>query len=298
MYRWILPILVVLGLFIAVPARAENGTVPVPTPDDQISERIYRVRQGDTLWGMAVANQITVADLIAINELSDPSALAVGQRLVIPGTGATVEPVQRRYNVRAGDSLWSIAIAHRITVAELIAANRLNNPNRLSVGQTLNLPEGVAPPIASTAAPIVGAAPPVIQGPPPETENWPGYVLELINQKRAEHGLSPLIWSPTLAQAAQAHADDCASRAWCSHVSSDGDRLRGRLQRVGYKADWLSENWVYVRGPQRAVEWWYDEPPSGPHRLNILSDRAVEVGVGIATGQWGLYYIVADFARS
>ncbi len=296
MHKWILPILVVIGLFVAAPARADDGTTP-PTTDNQSSERIYVVRQGDTLWGIAVTNQITVADLIAANELSDPSALAVGQRLVIPGVG-TAESTQRKYVVRAGDTLWSIAIAHRITVADLIAANRLNNPDRLSIGQTLNLPAGVAPTTVQATVPVVRATPPPIQGPPPDAADWPGFILAAINQKRDEHGLSPLAWSSTLAQAAQAHAEDCSSRDWCSHVGSDGARLRERLQRADYEAGWLSENWVYARGPQRAVEWWYNEPPSGPHRLNILSDQAVELGVGIAKGQWGLYYIVADFARS
>ena len=96
------------------------------------------------------------------------------------------ETAQQRYRGRTGDTLWSIAIAHRITVADFIAANRLINLNRLSIGQTLTLPAGVAPTVVQVPAPASRTAPPPIQGPPPAAANWPGYVLELINQKRAD----------------------------------------------------------------------------------------------------------------
>ena len=85
MYKWILPLLVVIGLFVAAPARADNGTTPTSTMDDRTSESIYVVRRGDTLWGIAVDNQVTVADLIAANDLTYPSALAVVDGSFFPG---------------------------------------------------------------------------------------------------------------------------------------------------------------------------------------------------------------------
>lgn len=45
----------------------------------------------------------------------------------------------RKYKVRAGDSLWSIAQQHATTVRQLIAANRLAN-KRIRPGQTLVIP--------------------------------------------------------------------------------------------------------------------------------------------------------------
>ena len=139
-------------------------------------------------------------------------------------------------------------------------------------------------------------SPPPASPLPPEIADWPQQVLALMNQRRSDNGLMPLGWSPALAQAAQVHAEDCAARDWCSHVGADGSRLRDRLERVGYQAAWSSENWVYASGPEQGVTWWYDEPQGAdPHRRNILSQQALEVGVGVAQGQWGLYYIVADF---
>ncbi len=45
----------------------------------------------------------------------------------------------KKYKVRAGDSLWSIALRHATTVEQLVAANRLAS-KRIRPGQTLVIP--------------------------------------------------------------------------------------------------------------------------------------------------------------
>lgn len=46
-----------------------------------------------------------------------------------------------QYQVNSGDTLYKISRAFGITVDELMAANSLDNPNRLSVGQRLDIPQ-------------------------------------------------------------------------------------------------------------------------------------------------------------
>jgi uncharacterized protein YkwD len=120
-------------------------------------------------------------------------------------------------------------------------------------------------------------------------------ILDLMNEKRVANGLAPLRWSDRLAQAAEAHAADCAQRGWGSHVGSDGASLRSRLARVDLYPGWASENWANARGAEQAFDMWWFEPPYGPHRLNILGASYDEVGIGLAAGGWG-YYVVADFS--
>lgn len=48
-------------------------------------------------------------------------------------------PASKRYRVRAGDSLWSIAQQHDTSVQQLIAANRLGH-KKIRPGQTLVIP--------------------------------------------------------------------------------------------------------------------------------------------------------------
>ena len=54
--------------------------------------KIYVVRRGDSLYSIARANSVTVQELAAINELSDPARLSIGQAIVIPdGARPTAE---------------------------------------------------------------------------------------------------------------------------------------------------------------------------------------------------------------
>ncbi|HUS84293.1 MAG TPA: LysM peptidoglycan-binding domain-containing protein [Anaerolineales bacterium] len=50
-------------------------------------------------------------------------------------------PTPKTYTVRAGDTISNIAEEFDISMEELMAANRLSNPNELSVGQVLVIPE-------------------------------------------------------------------------------------------------------------------------------------------------------------
>lgn len=56
------------------------------------------------------------------------------------------------YTVSAGDTLTSIALRSNLTVAEIIAANCITNPDQLNVGQEIRLPAG-SPPTAPTTTP-------------------------------------------------------------------------------------------------------------------------------------------------
>jgi LysM repeat protein len=60
--------------------------------------------------------------------------------VMIVARTATVAPVSaKRYRVRPGDSLWSIAQEHSTSVRELVAVNRLGH-TKIRAGQTLVIP--------------------------------------------------------------------------------------------------------------------------------------------------------------
>ena len=60
------------------------------------------------------------------------------------------------YTVKAGDSLWTIAKKHNLTVAQLSAANSLSTNATLKQGQKLLLPgKPASPTVAATANPAV-----------------------------------------------------------------------------------------------------------------------------------------------
>ena len=107
----------------------------------------YVVESGDTLGNVARAHDISVADLATANGIVDPDLIRVGQVLVIPsrqggGGGAGV------HVVAAGDTLADIASQFATTVAALVDANQLANPDLLRIGQQLSLPSGGTAPAA------------------------------------------------------------------------------------------------------------------------------------------------------
>ncbi len=72
----------------AAPAAIPVETSPVMPPESQAL--IYVVEPGDTLFKIATRFGLTVNDLATANEISDPTVIYAGQKLLIPG----VEPPQ------------------------------------------------------------------------------------------------------------------------------------------------------------------------------------------------------------
>ena len=51
---------------------------------DKREHRVIRVRNGDTLWGIAKMYRTTVKKLVALNELKSSSHLRPNQKLIVP----------------------------------------------------------------------------------------------------------------------------------------------------------------------------------------------------------------------
>ena len=100
----------------------------------------HTVTAGDSFESIANRYGVTLRELINAN----PQLLKTGDQLTIPSEngsgsgsdgGGTSTP--RTYTVKAGDSLYAIAIKFGTTVAAIAAANNISNPNQISVGQVL-----------------------------------------------------------------------------------------------------------------------------------------------------------------
>lgn len=101
-------------------------------------ENVYVVKKGDTLYGIAQANNTTVDKIKKFNNLTS-NILSTGQLLKIP---SALLP-EATYTVKKGDSLYSIANKYNTTVDELKRINNLTS-NTLSIGQVLKLPSDKA----------------------------------------------------------------------------------------------------------------------------------------------------------
>lgn len=112
----------------------------------------------------------------------------------------------------------------------------------------------------------------------------PSLVTILTNNARAEGHIAKVKVSDILTLAAQAKADDMASKGYFSHVGPDGARPWYWLEQVGYKYRYAGENLaVNFADSEGVVEAWQNSPM---HNLNLLGPRYTETGVGIATGMY------------
>lgn len=71
---------------------------------------------------------------------------------VVQGAPRPASSSSGTYTVKAGDTLTSIAAAHKTTVATLVELNSLTDPNSLAIGQVLKVPATTQP--APAPAPV------------------------------------------------------------------------------------------------------------------------------------------------
>ena len=152
-------------------ARASFTPAPLAKPSDTHE---YVVQSGDMLASIAKRSNTTTAEIMALNKISNPNKIFVGQKLLIPGktTKASEKKASAKkaskpavkqaepasgsgeYTVQAGDVLGRIAKKFGVKSADIKEANGLKS-DAIRVGQKLKIPSAVK---AETAAPATAAA--------------------------------------------------------------------------------------------------------------------------------------------
>jgi uncharacterized protein YkwD len=118
----------------------------------------------------------------------------------------------------------------------------------------------------------------------PPSPDFATQLLGLINDFRAQNGLSPFASSAVYDQLAMQHSDDMLARGYLDHTSPDGvtfeQRAGAALDKEGYKSWAALENLDYGPGrsdPNSTFQRWLDSPI---HRANMLSTDVKAVGIG------------------
>ena len=123
--------------------RESGGSTP---PSGAVT---YTVQRNDNLTEIAARFGTTVAELVRLNNISNPNLIYPGQVLIIRESGGSTPPSGAvTYTVQRGDNLTEIAARFGTTVAELVRLNNIADPNLIYPGQVLIIREsgGSTPP--------------------------------------------------------------------------------------------------------------------------------------------------------
>lgn len=148
--------LIVVGQSLKVKVEiAKPAPAPTPAPKPQaptVTTGSYKVKAGDTLSHIALANKMSVSELKTLNNLTS-DLIFVGQSLKVkaekttPAPKPAPKPVQKpaapnvtnsAHTVKAGDTLSHIALANKMSVSELKRINNLKS-DLIFVGQKLTI---------------------------------------------------------------------------------------------------------------------------------------------------------------
>ncbi|MGP4078092.1 LysM peptidoglycan-binding domain-containing protein [Halobacillus sp. K22] len=122
------------------------------------AEETHQVEAGDTLWRISQKYEASVTELKSWNDLQS-NFIYVGQQLIVDNTNISTNkrssPASSSsdptYTVRTGDSLWSIANHHGMSVSTLMNLNDLSSTT-IYPRQKLKIaePSSAAAPVSSS----------------------------------------------------------------------------------------------------------------------------------------------------
>ena len=120
-------------------ATGQTGTIGADTS----SSVTHIVQPNETLNSIAADYGVDPAALATANNLTNRNLVRVGQVLVIPGITEreAMEARGTRHTVQTGESLSQIAQQYGVSVEQILAANGLDDPNTIIVGQELLIPQ-------------------------------------------------------------------------------------------------------------------------------------------------------------
>jgi murein DD-endopeptidase MepM/ murein hydrolase activator NlpD len=154
----------------ATTTASTNRYDPQPQPSLANPGDMIEVQPGDTLYGLSRRHRVGVAELMQVNNLTNPN-LQPGQKLYLPQgyaagrsqpapvqTASVQQPARvsvpadldakyrGSYTMRPGDSLYGISRSYGVPVAELQQANGITDARGLKAGAVLRVPDTAGAP--------------------------------------------------------------------------------------------------------------------------------------------------------
>ena len=116
---------------------ASTSVILFITSPSGLASTYHTIRAGDNLWSISKHYQVSMNTLLKLNGLTENSILHIGQKIKIKEDQETSDIVF--YEVKAGDSLWSIAKKYGVSTSILFRENNLTENSILQIGQKIKI---------------------------------------------------------------------------------------------------------------------------------------------------------------
>ena len=129
-------------------------------------ELIHVVGRGETIYSISRFYRVTPDELMKTNGITDPSKLQTGRRLIIPSSAfsdinvsaGAASSVPADYRVVRGDTLFSIARTHGISLQNLLDMNRFSSNHVIKAGDVIKVPGAPANTAQTSTVAVTPAA--------------------------------------------------------------------------------------------------------------------------------------------
>jgi murein DD-endopeptidase MepM/ murein hydrolase activator NlpD len=176
------------------PKAASPAAAPAGAKLPIAAGETIEVQQGDSLYSISKRHKVAIAALMDINQMKSPN-LKPGQKLVLPAAPGARRPIAKvagtqvasaagvvppsivaapvvtpapaplaaadwtgSYTVKSGDSLYKVALQHKVQLAELQRQNSIADPTKVRPGTIIRVP-GTDGAVASATPTLAPAAP-------------------------------------------------------------------------------------------------------------------------------------------
>lgn len=128
----------------------QTGSSIARDPEEDGGVKIYTVKDGDTVSGIASKNGITVNTILWANDLDNADQIKPGDQIfILPVAGLS-------YVVKSGDTIDSIASTYKAEKEKIIAFNELPANGEIEVGDLIIIPDGRKEEAPKPVAPDTG----------------------------------------------------------------------------------------------------------------------------------------------
>lgn len=201
----------------ATPAKSTSPSVTSAGTSASGGGRVYVVKAGDTLGGIAARHGVGLSEVFKWNGLGMSSVIYPGQKVKVGGGSSTPAPAATKpaakpassapapassgsYTIKAGDTLSGIAARNGVRLSDVLSANRLTMSSIIYPGQKLVIPgASTIAPASSKPAATTPLVPSTFLG-----FSYPAAVVSSANQNKALLNASPV---PSRAQMKSIVAD-------------------------------------------------------------------------------------------